>query len=95
LNGSLLGIESGFVAERAAGLVRVRQFGLLANRVRKQKLEQCRALISAALPSVTHDPVTADAECDDPPQRICPLCKFGRLILLELLSPVPAFPDSS
>lgn len=78
-----------------AGLVRVRQFGFLANRVRKQKLAQCRALISAALPSITHDPVTADAECDNPQQRICPLCKLGRLILLELLSPIPAFSDSS
>ena len=41
-----------------AGLVRIRQFGFLANRVRKQKLEQCRALISAVQPSVTSDPVS-------------------------------------
>jgi len=78
-----------------AGLVRIRQFGFLANRVRKQKLEQCRALISAMQPSVTSDPVIADAKRNDPQQHSCPLCKLGSLILVELLGPAPAFPDSS
>jgi hypothetical protein len=78
-----------------AGLVRIRQFGFLANRVRKQKLEHCRALISAAQPGVTNDPVAADAEQDHPQQHACPLCKLGRLLLVELLSPFPAFLDSS
>jgi hypothetical protein len=33
-----------------SGLVRIRQFGFLANRVRKQKLEHCRALLAVTRP---------------------------------------------
>jgi hypothetical protein len=79
-----------------AGLVRIRQFGFLANRVRKHKLELCRALLCAARPSVINDPAPADAKTgDDLPQHSCPLCGLGRLILVELLSPIPAFQDTS
>src|ERR1700687_1761505 len=38
-----------------SGMVRIRQFGFLANRVRRQKLEQCRALLAARQPSPTID----------------------------------------
>jgi len=79
-----------------AGLVRIRQFGFLANRGRKRTLEQCRALLSAAQPAPTGDPVPIDAKPDDPQWRQCPVCKLGRLILVELLSPAPAaFQDTS
>jgi hypothetical protein len=78
-----------------SGLVRIRQFGFLANRVRKQKLEQCRALLGDRTISPTVD---AD---DRPHTQIedahrCPICKLGRLIIIELLSAQPsAFPDTS
>jgi Putative transposase/Transposase zinc-binding domain len=78
-----------------SGLVRIRQFGFLANRVRKQKLEQCRALLG----DHTISP-TVDAD-DCPHTQIedahrCPMCKLGRLIIIELLSAQPsAFPDTS
>jgi len=78
-----------------AGLVRIRQFGFLANRVRKQKLEQCRALISSAQPSVTNDPVPADAKHDEPQWQECPVCRLGTLIVVKLVSPVPALQDTS
>ena len=79
-----------------AGLVRIRQFGFLANRVRKHKLEQCRALLSAPPPTPAGDPITIHAMPDDPPWPQCPVCKLGRLILVELFSPAPvAFQDSS
>jgi hypothetical protein len=78
-----------------SGLVRIRQFGFLANRVRKQKLEQCRALLDAR-------PLPTAIDSDDrPPAQIqdahrCPLCKLGRLIVIELLSAEPsAVPDTS
>jgi hypothetical protein len=78
------------------GLVRIRQFGFLANRVRKHKLEQCRALLSAAQPDPTGDAITIHAQPDDPQGHPCPICKLGRLILIELLSPAPiVFEDSS
>jgi hypothetical protein len=79
-----------------AGLVRIRQFGFLANRVRKHKLQQCRDLLSAAQPAPTGDPIAIDAKPDAPQWQKCPVCKLGRLILIELLSPAAvAFQDSS
>jgi hypothetical protein len=78
-----------------SGLVRIRQFGFLANRVRKEKLERCRALLEAR----TVSPITT-AE-DRPYAQIedahrCPICKLGRLIVIELLSAQPiTVPDTS
>ena len=78
-----------------SGLVRIRQFGFLANRVRKQKLEQCRTLLGAR----TLSPII---DSDDSPHapiqdaQRCPICKLGRLIVIELLPPQPtAVPDTS
>jgi hypothetical protein len=61
------------------GLVRIRQFGFLANRVRKHKLELCRVLLAA--PQLPSD------DTADPPQQVplCPFCRVGRLILVELI----------
>jgi hypothetical protein len=72
------------------GLVRIRQFGFLANRVRQQKLKLCRALLAARL-LPAHD--SGDPP---PPAPPCPVCKVGRLLLLELFraEPIPA-PDTS
>jgi hypothetical protein len=79
-----------------AGLVRIRQFGFLANRVRKHKLERCRDLLSTAPPVPTGDPIAIDPKPDPPQWQECPVCKLGRLILIELLSPAPvAFQDTS
>ncbi len=78
-----------------SGFVRIRQFGFLANRVRKEKLEQCRALLAARQPHTTidsHD--RPHAELEDPHR--CPVCKLGRLIVIEFLSAEPiAVPDTS
>jgi Putative transposase/Transposase zinc-binding domain len=60
-----------------SGLLRIRQFGFLANRVRKQKLQRCRHLLAARqLPN-------SPADIKDP--HLCPICKLGRLLLVELL----------
>ena len=64
------------------GLVRIRQFGFLANRVRKHKLELCRTLLAMSAPADV--PNRADVNLDDP-QR-CPICQVGRLILIELFT---------
>ena len=78
-----------------SGLVRIRQFGFLANRVRQHKLEQCRALL-ARCPQYTpiRSDIRADAHLPDP--SACPICKQGRLIIIELLAaePIPIL-DSS
>jgi hypothetical protein len=73
--------------------VRIRQFGLLTNRVRRQKLEQCRALLAAPQSLIDgHD--SQDGKSDDPHR--CPVCTLGRLIVIELLVAQPiAAQDSS
>jgi hypothetical protein len=72
-----------------SGFVRIRQFGLLANRVRKQKLDQCRALLAAPQP-LTDWQDSPEVKTDDPHR--CPVCALGRLIVIELLiaQPIPA-----
>jgi hypothetical protein len=75
------------------GLVRIRQFGFLANRFRKHKLELCRALLAARCPSAHAD--TGSAELLQDPQR-CPICRLGRLLVIELLARIwIEFPDTS
>jgi Putative transposase/Transposase zinc-binding domain len=66
-----------------SGLVRIRQFGFLANRVRKSKLELCRTLLAAPLPAA---PSNGDnGEVNENPQP-CPICKLGRLLLVEFIA---------
>lgn len=66
-----------------SGLVRIRHFGFLANRVRKQKLTQCRALLAASAAPMPIDPDDSTTSVDDP--HACPICKRGRLIVIEVL----------
>jgi len=68
------------------GFMRIRHFGLLANRVRSRNLSICRQ--SIAVPS-------AVAQCDPAPQLplcpklpLCPICQRGHLIAGPNLSPV-------
>lgn len=63
------------------GLVRIRQFGFLANRCRKHRLELCRTLLAAPFPSTLVGGNSADDVPQDP-QR-CPICKLGRLLVIE------------
>src|SRR5204862_3500172 len=58
-----------------AGLVRIRQFGFLANRCRTEKLQLCRDLLTVRqtpAPADTHDP--ADTHVQD--RSPCPICKL-------------------
>ena len=77
-----------------SGMVRIRQFGFLANRVRKQKLELCRTLLAVLQPPA---PVGSDSSDPDlPDTHVCPVCKHGRMIIIELLSAQPlAIQDTS
>ncbi len=77
-----------------SGLVRIRQFGFLANRNRKRKLELCRALLGASQPTVS----TASPDSTDPTteeHHRCPICLLGRLILIEYLRAEPRVLDTS
>jgi hypothetical protein len=66
-----------------AGFVRIRQFGFLANRARREKLALCRALLGAR----SAPPRSALAEVGDrkADQKPCPVCRTGHMILIRLL----------
>jgi hypothetical protein len=66
-----------------SGFVRIRQFGFRANRVRKQRLMQCRALLAASAAPIPIDTDDRTTGVDDP--HCCPIGKLGRLIVIELL----------
>jgi hypothetical protein len=70
-----------------SGMVRIRQFGFLANRVRQHKLELCRALLAVRHPSTPIGSDSADPNLPDAPA--CPICKLGRLLVIEFLNPEP------
>ena len=80
-----------------AGFMRIRHFGLLANRRRAAALARCRALLEPAAPAEVH-------RCDRPgasddatpaataaPQR-CPLCGGGPVRIVEILGPLRGIP---
>jgi Putative transposase/Transposase zinc-binding domain len=56
------------------GFVRIRQFGFLANRVRKEKLAFCRKLLVAPATA------TAVAGVEVKERRRCPVCQIGHMI---------------
>jgi hypothetical protein len=64
------------------GFMRIRHFGLLANRVRKENLAVCRQLLNAG---PTADPMVLTDNAK--PHRRCPQCKCGTLHTGPNLSP--------
>jgi len=80
------------------GFQRIRHFGFLANRVRQEKLAQCRALLGhTTLPRAQQEPV----DCRPPavaaaePGSVCPVCQYGHMQLVQTLYRQPAAWDLS
>lgn len=85
------------------GFVRVRHFGLLANRCRDEKLARCRALLVIPPPVPTTwpggepppEPVAIDRAVDADPDvapdapRCCPACGTGRMVVVEVIHRPP------
>jgi hypothetical protein len=71
------------------GFMRIRHFGLLANRVRSRNLELCRQLIDAPVQNATTITPTNVAD-----HAQCPACGHGRLIAGPNLSPLELRPIS-
>lgn len=76
------------------GFVRIRYFGLWANRGRAKNLARCRELLAAAAvpagpspPSTTPVPTVAEGARDD--RDRCPACGVGRLRCIGVLVPTP------
>lgn len=68
------------------GFVRIRHYGLLANRVRTEKLALCRELLA----SPDQPEVTAQAEpAGGEPGWPCPVCKQGSMLIVAKVAPRP------
>jgi Putative transposase len=70
------------------GFHRIRHFGFLANRVRQEKLAQCRALLGQAIPPRAREaPVDRETPAvpASEPGAQCPVCQQGRMQLVKTL----------
>lgn len=89
------------------GFQRIRYYGLLGNRYRKEKLEQCRCLLGMRMPDQEtvlpneHDYRDRCEALTGSSLRQCPQCQRGRMVLVAMLprsadhSPTPMILDSS
>jgi hypothetical protein len=71
------------------GFVKVRHFGFLANRGRRENVVLCRKLLAAsstAPPDLAPPPCHSDEAETDTADR-CPRCKVGSMRMLEILPP--------
>jgi hypothetical protein len=84
------------------GFHRIRYYGFLGNRFRQEILARCRHLLGVALPQVP--PKQSADDCHDRHEeltgtslRICPICRRGHMVVVELLKPIrtPAITDTS
>jgi hypothetical protein len=78
------------------GFVRVRHYGLLANRHRREKLARCRELLGMAVsPQADTVPTAPDPatppihEATVTPTRVCPRCGAGRMVVVAEFPPIP------
>ena len=76
------------------GFVRVRHYGLLANRHRQEKLARCRGLLGLAVtPQADTDPTdpipSPESESTVTPTRACPRCGAGRMVVVAEFPPMP------
>lgn len=82
-----------------SGFMRIRHFGLLANRHRKRKLERCRTLLHASPPSETtlESAAATTLRFTGKDLTLCPFCKQGTLCVTGQLAPGETVPvlDSS
>jgi hypothetical protein len=88
-----------------SGFVHIRHFGFLANRKRKEKLALCRSLLGAlqmVVEASPDPPGGRDSTTEEELFRRCPVCKTGRLLLIQVLTaaacaciPAPMIADSS
>jgi hypothetical protein len=79
------------------GFMRLRHYGLLANRWRKKKLARCRELL--------YQPEPQAQEKESVPEMLmriagfditlCPICECGHLQIIETLSPKSRSPPST
>jgi hypothetical protein len=71
-----------------SGFVRIRYYGFLANRNRRERLDLCRSLLGVESEAAqqTEQP-TELTETLDPPAKheACPICQRGRLVIVDTI----------
>ena len=78
------------------GFQRLRQFGFLANRHRRQQLALCRKLLAGLYaPALTSQPLPHDYQSlyeivTGQSLKLCPVCRTGTMKLTERLAPLVA-----
>jgi Putative transposase len=87
------------------GFHRIRYYGFLGNRYRKEKLKQCRQLLNMTPPNESSSQPQPREDYRDRYERLtghslreCPVCHRGRMIVVKLLARVrslPAIQDTS
>jgi len=65
--------------------VRIRHYGFLANRCRREKLALCRQLLNSDSRSPSLDTLPPNGT---EPSELCPACQKGRMVVLEKLPPM-------
>jgi hypothetical protein len=75
------------------GFVRIRHYGLLANRHRQEKLARCRELLGMTVtPQADTDPTdpipSPAGESTVTPTRVCPRCGAGRMVVVAEFPPL-------
>jgi hypothetical protein len=75
------------------GFMRIRYYGFLANRHRKEKLALCRKLLGLPEKTTLSVPETPEQVIDDSVETgrcaLCPVCKKGRMLEIETIRPDP------
>jgi hypothetical protein len=88
-----------------SGFHRIRYYGFLGNRHRKEKLQHCRQLLGMAPPRESSSVTATPEDYRDRYERLtghslreCPICRLGRMITIQVLPKVrssPAIQDTS
>ena len=80
------------------GFQRIRYFGLLGNRYRKEKLARCRELLGMQQSSDQTDHGNQPDYCDRLKEltgtspRECPACRRGHMLCIEVIERTPSVP---
>jgi hypothetical protein len=70
------------------GLVKIRHFGFLSNRLRQTRLAQARALLQPTAPAASTQPdetISGTSGSEAAPGQVCPYCGSNRLWLVEIV----------
>jgi hypothetical protein len=71
-----------------SGFVRVRHYGLLANRGRAEKLSKCRRLLwQSSMRQQVELASVQPGQQEEQKQRTCPVCGRGRMEVVEVVAP--------